>query len=124
VKRLLAIGLVLLSTSAWAEWVWFGANQRGTVYYVDPSTKKDGSRPRVWQFVIYSETKSNGTRSYKSLKEADCSGGRSRDLTSLYFYDADANNLKNIENTPDEWSYPVPESVSESLFIYLCGKAP
>jgi hypothetical protein len=52
-KKLLAIRLVLLSTSVWAEWVLIAKTRIGELFYVDPTTKKSGSRPRVCQFVQY-----------------------------------------------------------------------
>ncbi len=123
-KKLIAIGLVLMSSGALADWVKLGENLNGTVYYVDPSTKKGGNRPRVWLFTIYGQQKSNGTRSYRALVEADCLEGSMRDLATTYYFDANLEKVKSHDSDPDPWSYPAPETVRESLYIYLCGKSP
>ena len=53
-KRLLAIGMILFSHSAYAEWVKL-AESTGTIVFVDPSTKKGGLMPRVWILLDYSK---------------------------------------------------------------------
>jgi hypothetical protein len=123
-KKLLAVGMILLSTSAWAEWVEFSKNQDGSMFFIDPATKKGGSRPRVWVWGIYAQPMSFGIRSFKSLREADCNAGRSRDLTVTYYLDIDAKSMRHQDTKPDEWSYPMPGTVEETFYIYLCDKAP
>lgn len=119
-KKLIAIGLVLLSTSAWAEWVELARNKLGTVYYIDPATKKTIGRPRVWTFVVYGNIKSNGTLSYRALHEADCQNEMSRDLSSIYYTDL-GTIVNSIADQPDPWGYPPPGSPHMSLFNYLCA---
>ncbi len=122
-KKLLFLVIISISSNAWAKWVELAKTQNGSTYLIDPATKKGGSRPRVWIWAIYGQAKGN-VRSYKSLMEADCNAGRSRGLTTTYFYDVDANSISGSDSQPDEWSYPIPESIDEALYTYLCGKTP
>jgi hypothetical protein len=124
VKRLLTIGLVLLSTSAWAEWVLISKTGTGALFYVDPTTKKSGRRPRVWLLDSYATTSDGGAMSDKSLVEADCSEGRVRPLSILFYRDQQGKDYLRSEAPTAEWFYPVPNSVLSDVFLYLCGKAP
>jgi hypothetical protein len=125
-KKLLAIGLVLLTTSAWADWVFIGANDLGDTFYVDPATKKTGKNPRVWILTVngggYPEDRVY--RSTKVLREADCNEGKLRGLSYHWYKGADGTDLIKSENSAQDWSYPAPGSVLEAMYVYLCGKAP
>jgi hypothetical protein len=123
-KKLLAIGMILLSTSAWAEWTKFGTNSHGDEYYLDLATKKRGALPRVWVFTKYKQPLNGRTSATKVLKQADCAAGTVRDLSASYFSDAQAQNQLFADDSPSQFSYPPPESFQSAIFEELCGKAP
>jgi hypothetical protein len=124
VKKLLAIGLVLLSTSAWAEWIEYVKSTDGSLTYVDPTTKTSGNRPRVWIFQRYATRMPSGEMSNKALWEADCLEGRLKGLYFIFYRDTDGKDHLSTQSGDGQWDYPSPNSVLSSLFLYLCGKSP
>ncbi len=120
-KRLLAIGMILFSHSAYAEWVKL-AESTGTIVFVDPSTKKGGLMPRVWILLDYSKPETSGESTVRSLYEADCKDGRLRGLASAYY--SDSGRVLHTDSSPEKWDYLVPGSLKERIYVYLCGKAP
>ncbi len=95
-----------------------------TKFFIDRSTKKVGSRPRVWTMV--NNGKPNGsTLSSKEFHEANCSEGMMRILSSNgYTKEMGQGDFSYNTNSPTEWTYPIPNSIRESLFVELCGKKP
>ena len=80
-KALLLSLLLLVTGSAWADWVALGAVDDET-FYIDPATiRKDGNLRKVWEIVDHKQRQRNGEFSIRSRKEYDCSGERVRTLT-------------------------------------------
>lgn len=123
-RKLFFSVLILLSNNACAEWVKLTENNRDDVFYVDPATKKGGNRPRVWILMIYGKPSPGGVRAARSLMEADCLNGATRDLTASYFFDVDLKNQHSTDSEPESWAYPAPSTVRATAYTYLCGKAP
>jgi hypothetical protein len=124
-KKLIAIGLIVLSTSAWAEWTEVFQNMSGDIFYVDISTLKTGQRPRIWIFARYARVSSTtGIGSTRQLVDGDCAEGRIRVLSSTFFSDRDGIKVDSVTNDPERWSYPAPETFNSELFKILCRKAP
>jgi len=123
-KKLLAIGVILLSNGAWADWIEFARTVDGDVFYVDPATKKSDGRPRVWFRQQFEKPIGRNILSAKVLQEADCSSGRISGLATHFFSDKAGKILQESDNSPTEWRFPLPESAAVDVYIYLCGKAP
>jgi hypothetical protein len=124
-KKLIAIGLVVVSTSAWAEWTEVFTTVSGVVFYVDLSTLKTGQRPRIWIFSRYPKVSSKtGVGSARQLVEGDCAEGRIRGLYLTLFSDRDGDKVDDVIAEPEKWSYPAPQTVEYTLFKIMCGKAP
>ena len=114
--------MILLSTSAWAEWVLFGKTNDGELFYLDPTTIRGADVRRIWTLTIQ---KGNGKgSSFKVFWELDCKDGRLRSISAQIFSDTEGNNLLRKSDTPSEWSYPAPQSIKSELFSLVCGKAP
>jgi len=124
VNKIIVLLFILLSTNACADWFKFGENSAGTVFFADPLTKKGGSQPRVWIYVIYGKTVKSKNRSYRALTEANCTNGTARDLTTIYYFDNDFKNINYINNVPEQWIFPAPQTADEAIYIYLYGKDP
>lgn len=122
-RKLLVVGLVAVTSTAYAaEWVQVAENSNGSTFSVEPSTLvRNGNIRRVWVLTSYGSTKSNGTRSYKSLSEFDCRERRSRDLATVY-YDgvAGSGNSKSTSGI-EAWDYVVPGTAYETLANYVCA---
>lgn len=124
-KKIISIGLIVLCTSAWADWTKVSTTVNDDVFYVDFSTKKTGQQTRIWIFAQYAKVSSEtGVGSTKQLIEGDCAGGRLRVLTSIFFSDREGDRVDSVNDAPQNWSYPSPQSFNFTLFHILCGKDP
>ncbi len=90
-KRLLVVFVLLLtfSSSAWAEWVAVGGNDR-YIFYVDPNTiRKNGSMVKMWNLFdhVNAQVDESSGKTYFSMKaqvEYDCQDERTRTLAESY----------------------------------------
>ncbi len=74
-KLLLTLMLVLISTSAMAEWVEVGSNEKFTAY-ADPATiQKTNNIVRMWVLIDYKTVQTNASKPYMSklgVRQYDC----------------------------------------------------
>ena len=123
VKRLLAIVLMLTVLPASAEWRLLIVTDAEDTYYVDPATKTRGKKPRVTTLL---NGRSRETRmSNKVVWEADCQKRRVRALSRIgyekrYFQ----GKVLFHDKHPGDPVFPLPNSPTEKLFVYLCGFKP
>lgn len=123
VKRLLAILLTLTALPASAEWRLLIVTAAEDTYYVDPATKTRGKKPRVTTLL---NGRSRETRmSNKVVWEADCEKRRVRALSRIgyekrYFQ----GKVLFHDKYPGDPVFPLPNSPTEKLFVYLCGFKP
>ena len=123
VKRLLAILLMLTALPASAEWRLLIVTAAEDTYYVDPATKTRGKKPRVTTLL---NGRSRDTRmSNKVVWEADCEKRRVRALSRIgyekrYFQ----GKVLFHDKYPGDPVFPLPNSPTEKLFVYLCGFKP
>ncbi len=122
-KRFLFILLVLITLPARAEWRLLIVTAAEDTYYVDPATKTRGKKPRVTTLL---NGRSRETRmSNKVVWEADCEKRRVRALSRIgyekrYFQ----GKVLFRDNHPGDPVFPLPNSPTEKLFVYLCGFKP
>ncbi len=122
-KQLLIL-LMLVSHSAWAEWVPFAETQAG-IHYVDPlSVRKTSNGRRMWTLLDHNLSKSGvqgPTPSESALMEFDCSGERSRTLQkALYAGPLSSGALISTYNTPSQWLVASPGALAGALLLLAC----
>ena len=72
-KTLLLSALLLVTSSAWAEWLKVGSDTNGYTYYIDPTTiRKDGNVHKVWELHEREQPKQDGEMSRLVKFEYDC----------------------------------------------------
>lgn len=125
-KKLLTTLLVslVLSGSAWAEWVKV-ANNDFADYYIDPATiRKDGNLRKVWQIQnLKQRDKEGGRLSSRSRWEFDCKQERSRPLSFSTHSEAMASGTTLMSHSAsDQWDDIPPESISEAVLKIVCAK--
>lgn len=127
-KLLITLTLILISTSAMAEWEILGSTSvnGGFNIFADPSSlRKTANGFRVWVIFDHKTQKvSAGGGKYLSdvsLREYDCKDEKSRTLTYTWFSD-NMGNGKVIFSDSDttSWAYINPGSVDDILYKTVC----
>jgi hypothetical protein len=71
-KKLFLICLMMLASSAWAEWVMYSETDT-EIFYYDPDTiRKDGNMRRVWELQDLKTPNEQGVMSRRFRGEYDC----------------------------------------------------
>jgi hypothetical protein len=129
-KLLITLTLILISTSAMAEWKYLASvttEDKGFYVFADLSSiRKTAYGFRMW--VLFDHKKrqvSAGGGKYLSdisLHEFDCKDEKTRILTFTWFSDnmGKGNVVFNNSDTMS-WSYITPESIDEYLYKTACG---
>jgi len=121
-KKLFLIGLMMLSGSAWAEWVMYATNETNTFYY-DPATiRKDGHIRRVWVLNDLRKRHKDGEMSRRSRTEYDCKQERMKYLASSEHSEPMAGGavLSTAEHK-EEWRAIPPDTPLETIFKIVCA---
>jgi len=119
-KCLIAL-LMLISCTAWAEWVQV-ADSSVSTYFIDrASIRKEGSLRKVWELENFKKQE-KGVRSIRSRVEYDCKQERFKTLTFSTHTELMAQGQvidNDIGNFP--WREIPPKTVSARLFEYVCS---
>jgi hypothetical protein len=75
-KTLLLALTLLISGSAWADWVLIGTSS-ATDFFIDPTTiRKDGNRRKIWSLQDQKQRDKRGFLSIRTRFEFDCIEGK------------------------------------------------
>lgn len=130
-KVKLALLLLVVSSSAYAEWIYFGTSviKDGSVTaYVDQSTiRKNGGTATMW--VLYDAKTPRKVEDFTYMSsmgqdEYDCEKGQSRNLAVLlYSKNLGHGDVVSRSSTPSStWDPAPPDSMAGHLLKYACGK--
>jgi len=116
--------LMLLSTSAWAEWTRI-SDDDGFVTYADLATTRNGNTVEMWTLFDYKTVQQRSADraffSSKSQWEFDCGGKRYRLLTLLsYTGRMGRGNAVYVDLDPGNGTPSVPESQIKQLWKVAC----
>jgi hypothetical protein len=114
--------LMLISCSAWADWVQV-ADSSVSTYFVDrASIRKEGSFRKVWEIENYKKQE-KGVQSTRSRVEYDCKQERYKTLTISTHTElmAEGLALENESNANNPWRDIPPKTVSARLLQYACS---
>ena len=128
-KNLNIIAAALASTVALASPVFAGwtkvTEAGGNTLYIDYGTvKENDGYVYYWEITDMLKPFESGVLSIKMLKEVDCDIPRKFQPLSLVFYKqpmAGGNGYS--YNPPNEWTYPTPNTVGETLTNEACDYA-
>ena len=123
-RLLLALLLMTVGATAWAEWVPYYLFSDRTLY-VDLSTvKRDGDFSRVWTIGDFEERNKNGELSYRSHEEFDCKNEMHRLLVLELFSEhmARGNSVGKMERGPTRWEAIAPDTAGRALLEHVCKK--
>ncbi len=122
-KKLLLVSLMMLASSAWAEWVFHSETSRANFYY-DPATiRKDGNMRRVWELQDIRERIKSGAISIRLRYEYDCKLERSRILgISGHSEPMAGGTVLSTEGEQTQWDAIAPGTPAEFMLNLLCAK--
>ena len=117
---ILSVGL----TPAWAEWVFKGGSDSNFLdLYMKSNVIKSGETVKGW---VMFDVIPGGTQPFLStiqLHEARCNTGQKRILqVTSYNGQMGGGGVRISVNEPNDWAYPIPNSLDETIFKTLCAK--
>ena len=116
--------LMLISCSAWAEWILIGQDDSGNSnYYLDPQTiRKDGVLRKVWEIRNDKTRNKNGALSVRVRSEYDCKNEKVRRLAlSLHSGSmASGEVLQSFSYDDNNKLEIAPDTVAEALLKAVC----
>ena len=125
IKKTLLLALMLVTGSAWAEWISVGSSDT-VATYIDPATiRKDGNLRKVWTIQDLKQRSPRGDMSRRARNEYDCKSERYRVLALSTHSEpmTSGNTLTNydLENSA-AWLQIPPGSPSEIVLKIVCAK--
>ena len=120
-KKLCLVGLMMLSGSAWSEWVVYQKSEKVTQYYEPATILKDGNMRQVWQLQNLSRSLQNGATSFRMLREYDCNKARWRSL-AIYTHTEPMAGGTVLETAGEDsnWNGIRPDTIAEVLLDLVC----
>ena len=116
--------LLLVATSARAEWVKVGEDD-GSVVYVDPATlDKTGNMRRAWTLTNFKLARADNVASLRTLNDFNCKEGRRRTVFLVTYAGPMATGKVLDSGKPlvDLFENVYPYSPGGWQFEYVCGK--
>ena len=118
IKLLLVIIITFLfSTTSWSEWSYVSENVDGDKYYYDKDRViKSGKYHYFWMLTDYLKPMGGEFLSVTRYTQLDCSIFRYKESSISSIIMIGEMTLR------DEWKYPQPESILETLLNKVCEK--
>ena len=127
-KNLLTISVLLtalmFSSTSHAEWTWVAEGTNGNTYYVDlERIRKNDGYIYFWTLLdLLKPTKVGGDLSAKIYRQGDCKNFRYKSLSYVYHKKRMGRGRNEVDNTPEDWNYPPPDSVVEHVLKTVCNQ--
>jgi hypothetical protein len=123
-NKLLLILMLVVSTSAMAEWVAIGeTEEKDLTVYADPTTiRKTGNTVKMWSLDDHKMVQNPDVISSRGLDEYDCEKKQRRPLfLAAYSGHMGKGETVLIHNERGDWNPTSPGSVGESVLEFACG---
>jgi hypothetical protein len=118
-KKLLLAMIMMISSSAHAEWKLIDFNDEAAFYLEDFFAT--GGSPLIWQLIDYKNPNKFGNLSAKILWEMDCGKRVMRRLMfSSHPHRMGIGEATVMDKEATEWEKPALDSTQESIFIIAC----
>ncbi len=120
-QKSLAVAALMFAGAVHAEWIERASSDEKTLFVDYDTINIVRGNPRLWFMFEFSSTNTNGSKSQKTLYEADCIEGRLRVLSGRS-YSGSKGEGKVISSldSPSSWVYPVPGTFHELVSKDLC----
>ena len=115
---------LMFSSASSAEWTSMGETVAGTTYYIDlDRVRKNGGYTYFWYLNNLIKPDDYGHSSNKFYTEVDCKAFRHRTLTYIYYKQPMGEGEGESQTSQNqEWRYPPPDSMSESMLNKVCAQ--
>jgi hypothetical protein len=117
--------LILISTSAWAEWTYVTSSASGDERFLNMQTiRKEGNIRKVWQLVNYSKPNEYGWNSQRGRIEIDCKNETVQLLSSNVFKEKFAGGNSVFETKKSDTDIPrdiAPNTVMWAIMEKVCS---
>ena len=124
-KLLLTLMLVVVSSSAMAEWVKVSEDKLVTAY-ADPTTiRKLGDKVKMWALWDYSTAQEGDSKPYMSVRiqnEYNCKEETDRQIYATTFSGNMLEGNKIDTQGGRDWEPVAPRTHDEALWKFACGK--
>ena len=122
-KKLFLVCLMMLASSAWAEWVMYDWNDT-TTYFYDPATiRKEGNMRRVWVLQDLRKRGQYSEMSRRYRSEYDCKNESWRIISRLNHSERKATGETLYSNSSaGDWSDIPPDTISATILNIVCAK--
>ena len=117
-KTILMMLLAVVSSSAMAEWLVAGSNDKATIYVDQPSIHKSSSVVKMRTLFDF-KIASNGLISLIMKDEYDCKKKQCRG--SLDYYSGRMGTGKKTSNAIGKWKPVVPHTFGDAQWKFACG---
>ena len=111
----------LFSTTSWGEWSYVTENGGNKWYYDKDRVRKSGKFLYFWELTDFLKPNKYGNLSTTSYVQLDCSIFRFKNLKfQTYKNSMGEGEMTGDITPPDEWDYPLPNTLSETLYKKIC----
>lgn len=113
----------MFSAPSYAEWTKVSENVKGTSYYVDfGRIRKHDGYVFWWNLADYLKPLTGGYLSSKIYHQGDCKLLRHKVLSFSFHKEPMGGGTGDIDNKPEDWTYPTPNSVNETILKSVCSR--
>ncbi len=125
-KLLFTLMLVIVSSSAAADWESVADVDGDTCYYADPDTiRKSGNMAKMWVMEDYKIAEKLDVLSARHKEEFDCNKKQYRRLfTSLHTGHMGRGETLFILNERGDWHTSYPDSIAARVLKFACSFRP
>jgi len=122
-KKLFLFSLMMVASSAWAEWIIYATTVSSNQYF-DPATiRKEGNISQVWRVIDLKNRHKDGWMSLRIKTEYNCKQESSRFLTLTIHSEPMANgHTLGTEGEDNNWIAIPPGTADETILKIVCAK--
>jgi hypothetical protein len=120
----LIFSTLMFSVPSYAKWEKVGKSARGNTFYADfGRMRKHDGFVYIWYLRDYLKPNPNtGTLSAKIYHQMDCKLFRFKYLSWSFHKEPMGGGTGKVDNVPDKWTYPSPNSVDEYILKSVCSR--
>ena len=124
IKKTLPLALLLVTGSAWAEWLKVGSSTEDNFYFDSSIIRVEGDKRKVWELVDYKQRDKYGAFSARMRNEYDCKREKVQILSATLHSEpmAAGKTLSNEQYTTEDWSDVPPATSALTVLKIVCAK--
>ena len=122
-KKSFLVALILLASSAQADWAKMGETDEGSFYIDTASVLRDGHVRQVWELTDLKQRDEGGEMSRRTRVQYDCKRGRTQVLSISTHWEPMAAGATLLSVAREGlWKEVPPETAYAAAFKLLCAQ--